>query len=74
MNDKFDPASPNAMFATILAELKTLNEKADRIEVQANKTNGRVTVLEQEKWTTRGVVATIAVLAAPAWEWAKTRL
>lgn len=43
----FDPNSTDAMFAKVLAKLEEINEKTDRIEAQAIKTNGRVNGLER---------------------------
>jgi hypothetical protein len=47
-DDQFNPRSHNAMFATILSELKDLKSTTLRIEEQTIKTNGRVTSVE--KW------------------------
>ena len=44
---RFDPRSPDAMFATILAKLEEHGAKADCILEQVQKTNGRVTTLER---------------------------
>jgi len=67
----FDENSSDAMFSRILERLdgqdraaeardKAANEKLDRIERQALKTNGRVTLLES--WQT-DVKARVAVVA-----------
>lgn len=58
----YDPQSNDAMFSRVLAKLDEINDKADRIEAQAIKTNGRVTALE--RW--RDVVNTRAVMIAGA--------
>jgi len=44
------------------------------IKAEQQKTNGRVTALEREKWYNRGALATMAVLAPGAWEWVKIKL
>ena len=54
------------MFATILAELKALNEKTDRIEAQTVKTNGRVDKLEVWKTEVTAKTAVIASLVSGA--------
>lgn len=41
--------------------------KLDRIETAVNKTNGRVTALEQEAWKNRGIFAALAVGATGLW-------
>jgi len=65
----FDPNSDNAMFSRILTELKELKCDVQDIKEQVYKTNGRVTSLEQDKWTQRGIVLAIAVVASSLWEW-----
>lgn len=44
--ESFNPKSSNAMFATILSEIKELRAQSDRIEAQTIKTNGRVSAIE----------------------------
>lgn len=68
----FNPRSPDAMFATILAELHEQSRKQDRILQQVEKTNGRVTVLEQWREIVTAKVALIATgvsgaVGAAAW-------
>jgi hypothetical protein len=65
----FDPNSDNAMFSRILTELKELKCDVQEIKEQVYKTNGRVTSLEHDKWTQRGIVLAIAVVASSLWEW-----
>ena len=43
--------------------------KLDRIEIAVNKTNGRVTALEQEQWKQRGIFAAVAVGVTGLWHW-----
>lgn len=43
--------------------------KLDRIEIAVNKTNGRVTALENENWRQRGFVAAIALAIGAAWHY-----
>ena len=62
----FNSNSTDAMFATILAELKALNEKTDRIEAQTVKTNGRVDKLEVWKTEVTAKTAVIASLVSGA--------
>lgn len=68
----FNPRSPDAMFATILAELHEQSRKQDKILQQVEKTNGRVTVLEQWREIVSAKVALIATgvsgaVGAAAW-------
>lgn len=52
------------MFAKVLAKLEEINSKADRIEVQAIKTNGRVNTLERWKDIVTAKVALVAGISA----------
>lgn len=69
--DHFNPNSVNAMLGRIDEHLKaqdtaakihsdTMQGKLYLIETAVNKTNGRVTVLEAERWRQRGIVAAIS--------------
>ena len=73
MSADFNPHSPDAMFARVLSRLDAQDELLHEIREGVQKTNGRVTALERERWYQRGIVATIAVLAGGAWEWMKAR-
>lgn len=64
----FDPNSDNAMFSRILTELKEMRYDVQDIKEQVYKTNGRVTSLEHDKWTQRGIVLAITVVASSIWE------
>jgi uncharacterized protein YoxC len=64
----FDPNSDNAMFSRILTELKEMRYDVQDIKEQVHKTNGRVTSLEHDKWTQRGIVLAITVVASSIWE------
>ncbi len=69
----FNEHSTDAMFSKLLQRLDGLDTTLARIESQTIRTNGRVTELEREKWYTRGVTATIAIIAGGAWEWFRAR-
>lgn len=69
----FNPNSTDAVLAKILANQEAHSTKLDAIAEQAQRTSGRVTDLEREKWYVRGVTATIAVLASAAWEAVKLK-
>lgn len=56
----FNPRSPDAMFATILARLNEQHETSKEILSQVVKTNGRVTALEQWREIVTAKVALIA--------------
>ena len=64
----FDPNSTDAVFARILQRMDAQDAALARIETAVNKTNGRVTSLERDRWHQRGIVAAIAAGVAGAWE------
>ncbi len=72
MND-FKPMSSDAMFAMIMTEVRVIKETLSEMRDEARTTKGSVRALEQDKWYQRGVVATIAVIAAAVWDLIKTR-
>ena len=57
----YDKDSPDAMFSRIMEKLEKLDQKTDRIEIQTNLTNGRVTGLERWKDV---ITAKAAVISA----------
>jgi hypothetical protein len=57
----YDKDSSDAMFSRIMEKLEKLDQKTDRIEVQTNLTNGRVTGLERWKDV---ITAKAAVISA----------
>ena len=65
----YDPNSDNAMFSRILTELKDIRCDIGEIKTQVYKTNGRVTKLEHDRWTQRGIVIGISFIASAIWEW-----
>lgn len=65
----YQPHSTDAMFARIIERLDNQDLVLAEIKEQTLKTNGRVTMLENEKWFQRGIVAAISVLATMVWDW-----
>jgi hypothetical protein len=67
----FDPNSLDAVLGRLLQSAESQDKALARIEEAVNKTNGRVTSLERDKWYQRGIVAAIGVGAGVAWELVK---
>lgn len=76
----YEPKSHDAMFARIMEHLdyqdkdsdthrKAVISRLDLIQTAVDKTNGRVTKLEREKWHNRGFVAALGLGVTCAWEW-----
>lgn len=64
----FNSHSTDAMFATLIAEIKTVRESQQRTEGALESFAQRVLSLEREKWYQRGVVAAISIGAVAAWD------
>lgn len=60
----YDPNSTDSMLSRIMEKLEKLDAKTDRIEVQTNLTNGRVTSLERWKDIITAKAAVIAAVTA----------
>ena len=56
------------MFARVLQRMDAQDQILEEIRSQVTKTNGRVTVLEHEKWYQRGIIATITAGIIMLWE------
>lgn len=65
----FNPKSTDAMFARILVELESVRTTLKEVRDEAQKTNGRVTRLDRERWYQRGIVAAVSILVIAAWNW-----
>ncbi len=65
----YNPKSFDAMLAQILQRMDSQDESLARIETGVEKTNGRVTTLEHEKWYQRGFVSAISILTSAVWHW-----
>jgi hypothetical protein len=61
-DENFNPHSHNAMFATILAEIKGQKDVMDKVLVQTQLTNGRVTKLEKVNVYRAGWIAGVGAL------------
>lgn len=64
----FNPNSSDAVLARILQRMDAQDGALARIEAGVNKTNGRVSALERDRWYQRGIVAAIGVAAGAAWD------
>lgn len=66
--DSFDPNSPNAMFATILARIDGLKNEVGDFRKEASesreKTDGRLKTLEAEASYRKGTMAIIAIICS----------
>jgi hypothetical protein len=71
MTDNFDPNSPNAMFATILAKQEDMSRQLaaiwDEIKADRKTTNERITRLEHDKWYQRGAAAAVSAAIVLLW-------
>lgn len=76
----YNPRSHDAMFTKILGKLDAqahesaiyrseLKETLTAIKSGVDRTNGRVTALEREKWVQRGFVAAISLAGTAVWQW-----
>jgi CHASE3 domain sensor protein len=68
MSDDYNPNSSDSMFARVLQRMDAQDQILEEIRSQVTKTNGRVTVLEHEKWYQRGIIATITAGILMLWE------
>lgn len=68
MSDDYNPNSTDSMFARVLQRMDAQDQILEEIRSQVTKTNGRVTVLEHEKWHQRGIMATITAGVMMLWE------
>jgi hypothetical protein len=79
-DNDYRPNSLNAQIArlTALNENEAMKANVYRAEVKESLarlhskldfTNGRVNVLEREKWVHRGYVGAIGLAASAAWQW-----
>lgn len=78
--EDYNPNSRDAMTAKIISRLDNQDHtasvwRAEQMDVlrsikdAVDKTNGRVTALEREKWQQRGFAAAVSMMAAAAWQW-----
>lgn len=78
MSDNFNPNSLDSMLSQLLTKdqqhEKQMRELSEQIKVGFEKIDGRIGVLERDKWYQRGVVATLAIAASSLWEYAKRHL
>lgn len=68
MSDDYNPNSSDSMFARVLQRMDAQDQILEEIRSQVTKTNGRVTVLEHEKWYQRGIIAAITGAVILIWE------
>jgi CHASE3 domain sensor protein len=68
VSDDYNPNSSDSMFARVLQRMDAQDQILEEIRSQVTKTNGRVTVLEHEKWYQRGIIATITAGILMLWE------
>jgi len=68
MSDDYNPNSSDSMFARVLQRMDAQDKILEEIHNQVKKTNGRVTVLEHDKWYQRGIIAAITAGIVMLWE------
>lgn len=68
MSNDYNPNSPDSMFARVLQRMDAQDKILEEIRTQVTKTNGRVSVLEHEKWYQRGIIAAITGGVIMIWE------
>lgn len=73
MSADFNPNSTDAVLAKIMTTLEGQNVTLAEIREGVAKTNGRVNILEHDKWYQRGFAGAIGISGAVAIEWLKQR-
>lgn len=68
MSEDYNPNSSDSMFARVLQRMDAQDKILEEIRTQVTKTNGRVSVLEHEKWYQRGIIAAITGGVIMLWE------
>jgi hypothetical protein len=68
MSDDYNPNSSDSMFARVLQRMDAQDRMLEEIRAQVTKTNGRVNVLEHDKWYQRGIIAAITGGVIMLWE------
>jgi len=65
--NSYHPNSNDAVFARLHAQMDNMNTTLNAILAQTQKTNGRVTELEHERWKQRGAIAATLMIAGAVW-------
>ena len=65
--NNYHPNSTDAVFARLHAQMEGMNKTLNAILEQTQKTNGRVTELEHERWKQRGAIAATLTIAGACW-------
>lgn len=68
MSEDYNPNSSDSMFARVLQRMDAQDKILEEIRTQVTKTNGRVNVLEHDKWYQRGIIAAITSAMIMIWE------
>ena len=68
MSEDYNPNSSDSMFARVLQRMDAQDKILEEIRSQVTKTNGRVNVLESDRWYQRGIIAAITAGVVMLWE------